>query len=811
MTNAELHAKEFPLAADCSKNNLYMDDAIKSLELESDCVQLAKELIPLYKFADMKIMKFYTNSRLTIKSLPADCLSAKVHIMEDQDAEYECSKVLGMVWDASTDTLKFVSKFKTAEDFFLHQKLTKTPVWTKRLILRLSATVYDPTGIICPFTVRSRAILQELWRNKSLDWDTPIPEEDSKRWNKWLEDLFLLADLIEIPRFLKFQKDRNTEIHVFVDASTKAFAACAYVRVTKKVIRVTAREEKGASEEVIAVRLITARARVTPNKVESVSKLELASCCMGSRLGNGIARAYNMDPDKIQYWTDSTNCMYWINSESSELKIFVANRVGEIQNDTKIENWRHVPTDQNPADIPTRFPEVQDLSKNSLWWNGPAFLQKPESEWPEKFKPPIDDEGRDEFKKQFQVFHSQTPHKVRKTVTFKVNKSERLNPKNYSAGRFYNGLGFLIKRTATFIEMMHSLKHEKLDRSEYIKKAIMIQLRKSQRKDEELNGMIQSLRDKDSKVRNSSLFPFLDEHGTLRCRSRLTEIPHLPHHTKFPAILSTKTPFTRLLVQSAHIAYEHTVSIQTAKSRLKNSYFIIGLEKCLQNIRAECLFCKKKKTIPYEQRMANLPSYRFEEPLHAFSKTGLDFAGPYEIKVGKRIARPKIYILVFTCLQVRAVHLEVTESMDTRAFTNALTRFVAIRGMPTDILSDNWKTFISDDKDLQSWVRNIDQDAVMSETPANVKWHFTPPHGPHHGGTYEIMVKAAKRALKALFHRPNLDMDEFRTAIAKITSFLNNRPLTRTETDGRTMILTPNHFLIGNLGGAVNIDRFNKV
>ena len=131
--------------------------------------------------------------------------------------------------------------------------------------------------------------------------------------------------------------------------------------------------------------------------------------------------------------------------------------------------------------------------------------------------------------------------------------------------------------------------------------------------------------------------------------------------------------------------------------------------------------------------------------------------------------------------------------------------------MPTDILSDNWKTFISDDKDLQSWVRNIDQDAVMSETPANVKWHFTPPHGPHHGGTYEIMVKAAKRALKALFHRPNLDMDEFRTAIAKITSFLNNRPLTRTETDGRTMILTPNHFLIGNLGGAVNIERPNKV
>ena len=348
-------------------------------------------------------------------------------------------------------------------------------------------------------------------------------------------------------------------------------------------------------------------------------------------------------------------------------------------------------------------------------------------------------------------------------------------------------------------------------KQEYVKKAIMYHLKRSQREDPELNEMIQQLSDKSSKVRNSSLFPFLDKYGTLRSESRLTGIDFLPYHTRCPVILSSKSHFTKLIVQSAHIAYEHTVGIQNAKARLKNSFFIVGLERCLQQIRAECLFCKKKRTMPYEQRMANLPSYRFEQPLRAFSKTGLDFAGPYEIKVGRCKARPKIYILVFTCLQVRAIHLEVTESMDTRAFTNALTRFVAIRGMPTDILSDNWKTFISEDKDLQSWVQKLDQDAIMKDAPANVKWHLTPPHGPHHGGTYEIMVKAAKRALKALFHRPDLDMDEFRTAIAKITSLLNNRPLTRTEVDGRRMILTPNHFLLGHLGGAVTIERIGKV
>ena len=126
--------------------------------------------------------------------------------------------------------------------------------------------------------------------------------------------------------------------------------------------------------------------------------------------------------------------------------------------------------------------------------------------------------------------------------------------------------------------------------------------------------------------------------------------------------------------------------------------------------------------------MAHLSSYRFEEPLQAFIKTGLDFAGPYEIKVGRCKVCLKIYILVFTCLQVRAIHLEVTETMDTRAFTNALTRFVAIRGMPTDILSDNWKIFISDDKELEGWVRKLDQDA-------NVKWHLAAAQG-----TWKIAV-----------------------------------------------------------------------
>ena len=85
---------------------------------------------------------------------------------------------------------------------------------------------------------------------------------------------------------------------------------------------------------------------------------------------------------------------------------------------------------------------------------------------------------------------------------------------------------------------------------------------------------------------------------------------------------------------------------------------------------------------------------RYEQPLGAFNKTGIDFGGPYKIKQGRMKARIKYYILLFTCLQTRAVHSEVTPGMDTNSIVLAFTCFIAIRGMPTEFLSNNWKTFI---------------------------------------------------------------------------------------------------------------------
>ncbi len=89
-----------------------------------------------------------------------------------------------MVWDENTDLLTYNAKYKSTIEFInavnFHRKVSKSE-WTKIFILRLSGTVYDPLGLISPFTVRARTILKTL-SAENLDWDTPVPDEYITLW-----------------------------------------------------------------------------------------------------------------------------------------------------------------------------------------------------------------------------------------------------------------------------------------------------------------------------------------------------------------------------------------------------------------------------------------------------------------------------------------------------------------------------------------------------------------------------------------------------------------------------------------------------
>ena len=208
--------------------------------------------------------------------------------------------------------------------------------------------------------------------------------------------------------------------------------------------------------------------------------------------------------------------------------------------------------------------------------------------------------------------------------------------------------------------------------------------------------------------------------------------------------------------------------------------------------------------------MAPLPERRLGTKLRAFVDVGIDFAGPFELKVGRAKQRKKVWILVLTCMAVRAVHFEVTGGLDTTCVVNAISRFTDVRGVPETITCDNQTSFHKADKDLTDWYVSVNWEQVAQETgfefkgvTTGIHWIFNPPHAPHFGGVFEIMIKACKRALKTVTGHADLNEEEFRTTVSKFAYLINCRPIQVVVTSHDFETLTPNHFLISDQAGAV--------
>ena len=115
-----------------------------------------------------------------------------------------------------------------------------------------------------------------------------------------------------------------------------------------------------------------------------ISRLELMVTVVGVQLAETTGMVLKIPKHEWSFWSNSMDVLYWIRGQSRKFKHFVGNRVGKIQFLTNPEQWRHVLTNQNPADLLTRALSVSALTEEERWWKGPAFLVQEEAEWSEK-------------------------------------------------------------------------------------------------------------------------------------------------------------------------------------------------------------------------------------------------------------------------------------------------------------------------------------------------------------------------------------------------------------------------------------------
>ena len=211
--------------------------------------------------------------------------------------------------------------------------------------------------------------MQDLWIT-GVDWDEPIPAPLVASWMLFRRDLQSLDD-VRVPRWISYDPtESQVEFHGFCDASERAYCAVVFLRV------------HNPNPDHTYSYILVARTKVAPVKVVSVPRLELCGAVLLARLLKCTREELSLHNARTVVWTDSTVVHARTRSHASRWKTFVAHRVAEIQNLLPDVHWRHIRTQDNPADLATRGVDLSALQGLNLWWQGPPWLIRDPSEWP---------------------------------------------------------------------------------------------------------------------------------------------------------------------------------------------------------------------------------------------------------------------------------------------------------------------------------------------------------------------------------------------------------------------------------------------
>ena len=231
-----------------------------------------------------------------------------------------------------------------------------------------------------------------------------------------------------------------------------------------------------------------------------------------------------------------------------------------------------------------------------------------------------------------------------------------------------------------------------------------------------------------------------------------------------------------------------------------NGFWVIGGTSAVAYVISKCVSCRKLRGAAQEQKMSDLPEDRLESS-PPFTYCAVDYCGPWHVKEGRK--EVKKYIALFTCMASRAVHLEVSNSLETDSFINALRRFICRRGPVRQLRSDQGTNFIGAKRELREALQAIDQCKISSEMLKEdcdrVTFKMNPPSASHAGGVWERQIRTVRSVLTALLdgNAGVLDGETFQTLICEDEAIVNSRPLTLDNLSDPDSLapLTPNHIL----------------
>ena len=670
---------------------------------------------------------------------------------------------------------------------------------TQRKLLSESPKIFDPIGLVTPVTVRSKTLLSSQWSSraeKGPHWDKVISTEDSKTWSKLAPDLMGLSE-VEFPRYT-FSQDEPTDLLMYCDASKRAYGYAVYAKQNSNT------------------NLMFSKCKSAPLKEKSLPTLELLGVYLGMQGLINILRDFkNVNFKNVYVAVDAQVVLSWILSDTIKTKkVFVANRIKDIKkmqkdilNEFNVSvQFKYVPTAENPADLLTRGLSLESFKQNlDFWLKGPTWIRSEEISWPSSELKCLSANS------QNILMATQAEPASQVSAIFSFGRNP--NFERFSLNKIVNISKLVIK----FCNKIGALKNEKMREiwgsDDYGQCAKMCLLKTMQ--NECFQKEIDFLKDPRDKpipelIRNFNLF--LDENEMLRSDCRLGKVKYFDRNIIHPVFLPKLHSLTRLIVEDCHRKVRH-LGVQSTLNKVRMSGFrLIKPFQTVKSTISPCAMCKRYNALSYKYpHMTNLPEHRVNL-VRAFGHVGIDYTGHIMVREevvekkeenGKVFERKffvekKYYILIFTCLNVRACHIELIPEMSTEHFVLALVRFCNEYGIPSHIYSDNAKSFISGVHVLEKVLASNEFKDRFSIY--NIKHIKIPLYSPWIGATWERLIRTVKSCLKKTIGRTKLEYFRLKTVLSDIQLSINCRPLTyRCADDNGLEVITPNKFLKSNV------------
>jgi len=358
--NAGKNGEDLPLGVKAVYKHFYKDDGLPSAGSCEEVIEMRKQMTELLLRGGFRLHKWLTNDPDVLATIPEQDRSPR--FLELSEDKLPTDRTLGVIWDSQDDVLRFT-------------RLKGDPGTTKQKIFSQAFSIWDPRGLLLPFSIRSKIILLNLNRMK-YGWDDELKGADHREWREWCKEAEKLDEVRITRALLQGQKlIRETTLHVFCDASQDAYGACAYLR-------------RVFTDDTVECSLIAVKGRVAPLKSQSVCRLELMGALVTVQLTETLVEEMFTKVEKMSFWSDSNTVLHWIHQTSSTRKAFVGNWVSEIHTImSSLEatlgagavSWKYVPTESNPADDITLELSPTKLGTGFRCNSGPSLCMNQQS------------------------------------------------------------------------------------------------------------------------------------------------------------------------------------------------------------------------------------------------------------------------------------------------------------------------------------------------------------------------------------------------------------------------------------------------